>query len=82
MYSTAGDHIFRRLIQNVLPFCLQFVMKAESVLYSELVPVWAVFGQLLKVVLHVPEVQELVGMNSYVMSLHTGVSVVATGIHI
>ena len=40
MYSTARNHVFRRLIQNVLPFCLQFVMKAESVLYSELVPVW------------------------------------------
>ena len=40
MYSTARDHVFIRLIQNVLPFCLQFVMKAESVLYSELVLVW------------------------------------------
>ena len=34
------DHVFRRLIQNVLPFCLQFVVKAESMLYSELVLVW------------------------------------------
>ena len=34
------DHVFRRLIQNVLPFCLQFVVKDESMLYSELVQVW------------------------------------------
>ena len=42
MYSTARDHVFRRLTQIVLPFCLQFlfVLKAESVLYSELVLVW------------------------------------------
>ena len=40
MYSTARNHVFRRPIQNVLPFCLQFVMKAECVLFSELVPVW------------------------------------------